>query len=114
MTKVDKKIASSDTIIVSRPNGYFSTRNVIQTANQRRWMYTNIIEPANVVMASAIWFWRLSARSASFFMSAGCFGSIGVWMVMLPPLGLHGTEAPLKRGVKHPGSPSLQGKIAVM
>jgi hypothetical protein len=34
MTNVDRKMASSDTIIVSRPNGYFSTPKPIHDANQ--------------------------------------------------------------------------------
>ena len=35
ITKVERKIASSETIIVSRPNGYFSTPKPIQHPNQR-------------------------------------------------------------------------------
>src|SRR6478672_7125982 len=38
ITKVERKIASSDTIIVSSPNGYFSTPNPIQHPNQMTWM----------------------------------------------------------------------------
>ena len=34
ITNVERKIASSETIIVSRPNGYFSTPNPIQHPNQ--------------------------------------------------------------------------------
>jgi hypothetical protein len=35
ITNVDRKIASSDTIIVSSPKGYCSTRKPIHAANQR-------------------------------------------------------------------------------
>ena len=38
ITNVDRKIASSETIIVSSPNGYFSTPNPIQHPNQTMWM----------------------------------------------------------------------------
>ena len=37
ITNVERKIASSETIIVSSPNGYFSTRKTIHTANQTMW-----------------------------------------------------------------------------
>ena len=36
ITNVERKIASSETIIVSRPNGYFSTRKPIQRRTRRR------------------------------------------------------------------------------
>jgi Dyp-type peroxidase family len=38
ITNVERKIASSETIIVSNPNGCFSTPNPIQQPNQRTWM----------------------------------------------------------------------------
>jgi hypothetical protein len=38
ITKVERKIASNDTIIVSRPYGYFSTPSLIQQANQAMWV----------------------------------------------------------------------------
>src|SRR6266702_589235 len=74
ITKVDRKIASSDTIIVSSPKGYFSTRKPIQAANQMTWIYTNIIDPANRVIASAIRFSRLCLRSSACWSSAGLTG----------------------------------------
>ena len=37
ITKVERKIASSETIIVSRPYGYFSTPKPIQQPNQTTW-----------------------------------------------------------------------------
>jgi hypothetical protein len=37
-TKVERKIASSETIIVSNPYGYLSTPNPIQQPNQARWI----------------------------------------------------------------------------
>ena len=38
ITNVERKIASSETIIVSRPKGYFSTPKPIHDANQMMWM----------------------------------------------------------------------------
>ena len=38
ITNVDRKIASSETIIVRRPYGYLSTPNPIQQPNQTMWM----------------------------------------------------------------------------
>jgi hypothetical protein len=38
ITNVERKIASSETIIVSRPYGYFSTPKPIQQPNQAMWM----------------------------------------------------------------------------
>jgi hypothetical protein len=38
ITKVDRNIASRETIIVSRPYGYFSTPKPIQQLNQMMWM----------------------------------------------------------------------------
>lgn len=49
-------MALSETIIVNNPNGYSSMPTTIQTANQMMCSYTNIIEPANRVMASAMRF----------------------------------------------------------
>ena len=59
ITNVDRKIASSETIIVSSPNGY-SRRQADPPANQMTWRYTNVIEPAKRVIASAIRFWTFS------------------------------------------------------
>src|SRR5205085_4632906 len=42
-----------------------ASNTTIHTANAAAWMYTNGMEPANVVMASAILSWTLSARCAS-------------------------------------------------
>jgi hypothetical protein len=36
-TNVERKIASSETIIVKRPYGYFSTPSPIQRLNQMMW-----------------------------------------------------------------------------
>ena len=49
-------MASSDTIIVSKPNGYFSTPSPIHSVNHTMWTYTNTMDPAKVVMVSAIRF----------------------------------------------------------
>jgi hypothetical protein len=38
ITKVERKIASRETIIVSNPYGYFSTPSPIQQPNQITWM----------------------------------------------------------------------------
>jgi hypothetical protein len=38
ITKVDRNMASSDTIIVSSQNGQGSTRKPIQAANQMMWI----------------------------------------------------------------------------
>jgi len=51
ITNVERKIASSETIIVSNPNGDVSTPEPIQLANQMTWRYTNAIEPAKRVIA---------------------------------------------------------------
>ena len=37
ITNVERKIASSETIIVSSPNGYFSTPKPIQHPNHKMW-----------------------------------------------------------------------------
>ena len=63
MTNVDRKIASSETIRVSLGHGSDSTSS-IQHANAAAWRYTNGIEPANPVMASATRSWA-SAGSPS-------------------------------------------------
>jgi hypothetical protein len=56
ITNVERKIASSETIIVKRAYGYFSTPNPIQHPNQRAERWTKRIEPAKDVMRSAIRF----------------------------------------------------------
>nr|WP_232524853.1 hypothetical protein [Nocardioides mangrovicus] len=61
ITKVERKIASSDTTSVSVGHGLFSTTS-IHTPNSTMCRYTNAIEPANLVIASATRFWMLSAR----------------------------------------------------
>ena len=67
-------MASSETIIVSRPNGYFSTPKPIQHPNQMTWMYTKAIEPENAVILSASRFCAYSARSSACSTSAGLTG----------------------------------------
>src|SRR6185312_5522876 len=47
---------------------------MIQTANQMMWIYTNCIEPAKRVMASAIRSWRWLALSSACLISAGLMG----------------------------------------
>jgi hypothetical protein len=74
MTKVDKKMASSDTIIVSSPNGYSSIPRAIHRLNQRRWIYTNFIEPANRVIWSETRFSLFLLRSRTCWSSAGLTG----------------------------------------
>ena len=74
ITNVDRKIASSETIIVSSPYGYDSTPSPIQPANQMMWRYTNVIEPAKRVIASASRFPNSSARSSASLTSAGLTG----------------------------------------
>src|SRR5690349_9390190 len=61
MTNVERKIASNDTISVSFGHGFFSIK-IIQIANPTAWMYTNFIEPANAVIASATRSWMSAYR----------------------------------------------------
>ena len=75
ITNVDRKIASSETIIVNSPNGYFSTPRPIHSPNHRMWMYTNVIDPENRVIWSAMRFWTSFARSSWCFISAGLIGT---------------------------------------
>jgi hypothetical protein len=86
ITNVDRKIASSDTIIVSSPKGYCSTLKPIHAANQTTWMYTNCIEPANRVIWSATRFSRLCRRCSACLSSAGLIGMGGGLMLTAPPL----------------------------
>src|ERR1700733_6947155 len=74
ITKVDRKIASSETIIVTRPKGYFPTPSPIHSANHKTWMYTKVIDPANAVILSETLFWTSWARSCECFTSAGLSG----------------------------------------
>ena len=62
ITNVERKIASSETIIVSRPKGYDSTPSAIQSVNQMTCIQTNVIEPLNLVMRSASRLLKLVAR----------------------------------------------------
>ena len=72
MTNVDRKIASSDTMSVSLGHGSDS-RKSIQQAKATMWMYTNGIDPANVVIASATRSWTFAARRAA------CSTTTGWW-----------------------------------
>ena len=65
--EVETKIASSETIIVNSPNGYFSTPSPIQSANHATWIYTKVIDPANAVILSATRFCTSWARSSEMF-----------------------------------------------
>ncbi|MGI5459702.1 hypothetical protein ACQEWB_42340 [Streptomyces sp. CA-249302] len=74
MTKVERKIASRLTIMVSRPKGYGSqiaplpntpSLHAIHTANHRAWRYTNVIVPENAVMASAMRSWVPRMRTTT-------------------------------------------------
>jgi hypothetical protein len=60
MTKVDRKMASSETINVNVGHG-LPSKTSIQRAKAAAWRYTNGMEPANAVMRSARRSWTLSA-----------------------------------------------------
>jgi hypothetical protein len=60
-TNVERKIASRETTRVSVGHGLRS-RTSIHRPKAAAWMYTNGIDPANVVMASAIFSCTSSAR----------------------------------------------------
>src|SRR5512135_94877 len=72
MTKVDRKIASRLTIMVSSPKGYGSKMRALPRAprftaihppNHATWMTTNRMLPANAVIASAIRFGVVCSRA---------------------------------------------------
>jgi hypothetical protein len=57
MTKVERKMASSETTRVSVGQGLLS-KKIIQTAKIAMCRYTKCIDPAYAVIRSAIRFWR--------------------------------------------------------
>jgi hypothetical protein len=62
ITNVERKIASSETTNVSVGHGPPSATN-IQTANTAACRYTNVIDPANAVIASATRSWTSALRA---------------------------------------------------
>src|SRR6266480_466707 len=83
-------MASRETIIVSRPKGYFSIFRPIHRPNHMRCTYTKTIDPANRVMASEILFCTLCRRTLLCSMRAGCFGSpiTARTLMLLSPFGI--------------------------
>src|SRR5262249_46873263 len=81
--KVERKIASSETIMVSRPYGYASTPRAIQAVNQTTCRYTKRMEPLNSVMWSARRFSKLRRRSRACSIRAGLIrcGGPAWWVV---------------------------------
>jgi hypothetical protein len=86
ITKVDKKIASRETMSVRVGQGLLSNTS-IHTAKTTPCRYTNLIEPAKAVIASATRSWSLPDLRSATARKAGCMVLLSsVWLIGRFPL----------------------------
>jgi hypothetical protein len=87
MTKVDKKIASSETTRVNVGHGLRSKNN-IQTANSTACMKTKLIDPAKAVIRSATRSCKLALRFIASSTTAGWWA----WPLLMSRLAVIGAR----------------------
>src|ERR1035437_4853212 len=81
ITKVDRKIASRETMSVRVGQGLFSNTS-IHTTKTPACRYTNLIEPAKAVIVSATRSWSLAERCSATARNAGCCG-FSSWVLVI-------------------------------